>query len=164
MAVGLATGSLVGPGGTFAHDGSTTSLEVPVERVPPGSSMPLVGLDFFPGERLSVVLNGADGSSVILGSVQAGADGHFETFLDLPVDLVTGVVGIDAISDSGIIVRAFVTIDPTAPAASYDPVFPTLAEQQPAPDVDLVPVAALGLAIAGLAVLSLRTRRSSAAR
>ncbi len=139
-------------------------MEIPAERVPPGSSMPLVGLDFFPGERLRIVLNAPDGTSVALGSVQAGADGHFETFLDLPADVPTGVVGIDAISESGITVRTFVDIDPAAPPASYQPVFPTPADQAPAPEVDVVPLVAGGLAVLGLGVLLVRTRRSSAVR
>jgi len=152
----------VGP--VAAHDGAVTSLEIPAERIPPGSAMPLVGLDFFPGERLRIVLTGADGQVTALGSVQAGGDGHFETSFDLPLVLASGVVSIDAVSGSGIMVRALVTIDPAAPPASYDPVFPTLAEEQPGPGVDVVPFFAGGLAIAALAALVLRTRRTSAVR
>jgi hypothetical protein len=146
-----------------AHDGATTSMEIPVERLPPGSTLPLIGLDFFPGEALQIQLAGPAGATDI-GIVKAGPDGHFEAFLAVPVDAVAGPYTVDAISQSGIIIRALVTIDPLAPPASYDPVFPTAAERSPPPDVDLVPFAAAGLALLGLGVLFLRTRRSTAAR
>jgi hypothetical protein len=134
-------------------------MEIPAERVPPGSTLPLIGLDFFPGEPLQIVLTGPAGASD-LGVVKAGPDGHFEAFLDLPRDIPTGPYTVDAVSTSGITIRALVTIDPTAPPASYEPVFPTAAQRNPAPEVDLVPVAAGGLAVLALVVLLLRTRRA----
>ena len=138
-------------------------MEIPAERVPPGSSLPLIGLDFFPGEALQVRLTGPAGATD-LGVVRAGADGHFEAFLDLPRDAPAGPYTVDAISTSGITVRALVTIDPAAPPASYAPVFPTAAQRNPAPDVDLVPIVAGGLAVLALVVLVLRTRRPAPAR
>jgi MYXO-CTERM domain-containing protein len=138
-------------------------MEIPVERLPPGSTLPLIGLDFFPGEALQIQLTGPAGATDI-GIVKAGPDGHFEAFLAVPVDAVAGPYTVDAISQSGIIIRALVTIDPLAPPASYEPVFPTAAERSPPPEVDLVPFAAAGLALLGLGVLFLRTRRSTAAR
>ena len=80
-------------------------MEIPAERLPPGSTLPLVGLDFFPDERLQITLTGPGGASDI-GVVQAGPDGHFEAFLSLPADLPAGPYTVDAISRSGIIVRA----------------------------------------------------------
>lgn len=150
-------------GTVAAHDGATTSMEIPAERVPPGSKLPLIGLDFFPGEALQIRLTGPAGSSDI-GIVRAGPDGHFEAFLDIPAGLPAGPYSVDAISRSGIIIRALVTIDPTAPPASYVPVFPTAAERSPAPDVDLVPFVAAGLALLGLGTLVFRTRRSTSHR
>lgn len=144
----------------MAHDGATTSMEVPVERLPPGSVLPLVGLDFFPNEVLRIRLTGA-GLQQELGVVRVGADGHFEAFLDLPADLPTGSYTVDAESTSGIVMRAFVEVDPTAPASSYRPIFPTPAEQAVAPDVDLVPFAVLGLAVLGLGLLVVRSRPRS---
>lgn len=164
MTVGLAIRAMTGPAGALAHDGSTTSLEVPAERVPPGSGVPLVGIDFFPGERLRIALNGVDGSTTTLGSVQAGADGHFEAVLELPAGTAAGPVTIDAISTSGITVRAMVVIDPAAPAVSYRPVFATLAEQGASSGVDVVPLLTGSLAVLGLAVLLLRARRSATVR
>jgi hypothetical protein len=146
-----------------AHDGALTSMEIPAERLPPGSTLPLIGLDFFPGEALQIRLTGPGGATE-LGVVRAGPDGHFESFLDLPADLPAGPYTVDAISQSGIIIRALVTIDPAAPPASYDPLFSTAAERSPAPDVDLVPFAAAGLALVALGLLVLRTRRSTAIR
>ncbi len=162
MTVGVAVASLAGPPGLFAHDGSTTSLEAPVERVPPGSGVALIGLNFFPGERLRIVLNNVDGSTTGLGSIQAGADGHFEAVVEIPVDTTPGPVTIDAISSSGITMRAAVTVDPAAPPASNRPVFPTLADGIRTAGIDVVPLVAGGLAILGLAVLLLRTRRPAA--
>lgn len=160
--MGLAIGALAGPRSVLAHDGSTTSLEVPVERVPPGSGVPLIGLDFFPGERLRIVLNNVDGSTTALGSIQAAADGHFEAVIELPAETAPGPVSIDAISPSGITMRAVFTVDPAAPHASYRPVFPTPTDDIPTAGMDVVPLVAGGLAIVGLAVLLLRTRRPAA--
>lgn len=125
--------------------------------------MPLIGLDFFPDEALQIRLTGPAGATDV-GIVKAGPDGHFEAFVDIPGDVPAGPYTVDAISQSGIMVRALVTIDPTAPPASYDPVFPTAAERNPAPDVDLVPLAAGGPAVLALAVLLVRTRRSTPRR
>ena len=150
-------------GAVAGHGGAATSMEIPAERVPPGSTLPLIGLDFFPGEALQIRLTGPGGATDI-GIVMAGPDGHFEAGLQVPADVPPGPYTVDAISQSGIIIRALVTIDPTAPPASYDPVFPTAAERSPAPEVDLVPFAAAGLAVLALALLVLRTRRSAAAR
>jgi hypothetical protein len=146
-----------------AHEGAATSMEIPAERLPPGSTLPLIGLDFFPGEALQIRLTGPMGVTDI-GIIKAGPDGHFEAGLALPADLPAGPYTVDAISQSGIIIRALVTIDPTAPPASYDPVFPTAAQRSPAPEVDLVPIAAAALAILGLGLLVVRTRRSTAGR
>lgn len=153
------------PGGPVAaHDGSTTSLQAPVERTPPGSSLPVIGLDFFPGERLRMVLVDATGTSSVLSSVQAGADGHFEAVLDVPASAAAGLATISAISESGIIVRALVTLDPSAPPASYRPVFPTVAETVPAPAVDVVPIVAASLAVLALGILVVRTRATTRPR
>lgn len=159
---GLALASLIGPASLHAHEGSPPAMEAPVERVPPGSGVPLVGLDFFPGERLRVVLGTSDGATLDVGSVLAGADGHFETVVQIPAGIPAGPATIDAVSTSGIIVRALVTIDPDAPPASYRPVFPAPDAGVDAPDVDVVPFVAAGLGILALAVLVLRTRGPSA--
>lgn len=151
-------------GAVVAHDGSSTSLQIPVEWIPPGSSMPIVGLDFFPGERLRVVLVDATGTSIALGSVQARADGHFESSLDVPTGVAEGLASVDAISESGIIVRALVTIDLAAAPASYRPVFPTAVDETPAPAIDVVPLIAGGLAVLALATLAVRTRPSTRGR
>ncbi|HUP55447.1 MAG TPA: hypothetical protein VM408_08065 [Methylomirabilota bacterium] len=138
-------------------------MEIPAERLPPGSTMPLIGLDFFPGEALQIRLTGPAGATDI-GVVKAGPDGHFEAFLTVPADAVGGPYTVDAISQSGIVIRALVTVDPLAPPASYDPVFPTAAETSPPPEVDVVPFVAAGLAVLGLGALVRRTRRTTASR
>lgn len=137
-------------------------MEVPVERVPPGSGVPLIGIDFFPGERLRIVLGSADGSTTTLGSIQAGPDGHFEAVVEVPAGIPAGPATVDAISTSGITVRATLTIDPGAPSSSYRAVFPTAADRADGA-ADIVPFVAAGLAVAALATLVLRTRRSSRA-
>lgn len=154
---GLAAAALTGP--VAAHEGGTIGLEVAVERAPPGGTLPLIGEDWAPGEPLRITIM-VGSTTRELGIVKAGADGHFVAGVILPRDLPSGPADVDARSQSGVIERAFVTIDPNAPDPS-----PRSARPGPAmesvDDIDVVPFVAAGLAVVGLSVLLLRTRRAA---
>ena len=142
-----------------AHEGGTIGLEVAVERVRPGGTLPLVGEDWAPGEPLRITII-VGSTTRELGIVKAGADGHFVASVVLPRDLPSGPADVDARSQSGVIERAFVSIDPDAPDPSPGPTDAVAAAG--GDEIDVVPFVAAGLAVAGLGVLLLRTRRDTA--
>ena len=104
----------------LAHEGGTVGIALSAERLPPGGSLELIGIDFLPDETLEVVVDGPSGR-LSLGAVTAQADGHFQYVLALPTSLVAGVYAVDVIAPSGIIQRELLEVDPASPAPALTP-------------------------------------------
>lgn len=146
-------------GSVGAHEGGTVGIDVVGDRVPPGATVSLVGEDWAPREPLRIELV-ASGRSFDLGIVLAGSDGHFLTTMMIPAEAPAGPAFIDARSERGVIERAIFAIDPAAPRPAVLPMG-AAAPVAGGDGVDPVPFVAVGLAVAGLSVLLLRTRRAA---
>jgi hypothetical protein len=158
VAVLASTSAVVGAPQVAAHEGGELGIEIRVERVAPGDVLPVIGADWAPGAVLEIRLLGANGQETPLGTIRVGADGHFAASLRVPGSVTAGPAAVQARSDYGVLDTTLVVIDPAAPAAS-SPVGATAGEGAGASaGTDVVPFAALGLAVVALAVLVRKTR------
>jgi hypothetical protein len=143
-----------------AHEGGELAISIPVERIAPGDDLPVIGEDWAPAEVLEVSLQ--QGTEVTdLGAVRTGADGHFVRSIPIPATLTPGPVIIEVASAAGVRARAVVTIDPDAPAPSFQTQDGESTHILADEGIDLVPIVALLAAFGALGVLFIRTRRSS---
>ncbi len=141
--------ALSGVAAAVAHDDGEVALEVTVERVPPGGTLPIVGRDWAAQAPLVIDLI-VGTTSTRLGTVTTGPDGHFDSALRLPPDAPVGPASIDARASNGVIERAFFAIDPAAPDVG------TVSTDSEG--IDPVPFVAMGIAVVALLTLVARSR------
>lgn len=144
------------------HEGGEFGITIPVERVPAGASLPIVGAEWASDSRLEVRLQASGSEFTTIGVIQTDSAGHFATAVRLPNALPSGVAVIQVVSTYGVLDTAVVTIDPAAPQPSIPPGI--APPRETAPDgVDPVPFIALTGAIGALVILVARTRRHAQA-
>jgi hypothetical protein len=165
----------------LAHSGEWGIFLDPAQSTP-GGSVHLRG-DVASTGPIQIVLVGADASGLVLGTIDDAPNGHFQTVVTFPPDVAPGIWAVEARADGMTPARIDVELSPAPPPGPDDRddpmASPVLAPARPVvgsplapvpdPDtspagVDLVPIAAAALAVVGLALLLVRTRRSTAAR
>jgi hypothetical protein len=107
LAIALALVAL--PAGARAHQGGQPFLHVPVDHIVPGESFPVVAADLGPDSTVTIEVAAVDGV-VLLGTVTAGPDGHFETVLVMPSTVGEGYFEISARGDDGSVASTWVRI------------------------------------------------------
>jgi hypothetical protein len=125
------------------------------------------------------VLVGADATGLLLATIDDAPNGHFERVVTFPPDVVPGTWTLEARADGMTPARATLELLPAPPPGPDDQADPVASAAAPpgatsalAPlpnpsssaEVDVVPIVAAALAVLALAVLLVRTRRSTAAR
>jgi hypothetical protein len=168
----------------LGHGGATSLVVNPRTWV--GGSVTVRG-DLPTTDSVEALLVDSAGTEVSLGSVTDPPNGHFEAVFALPTDIAPGSWILEARATGMAPVRATLLVDAARPAwevdqeaepypggaprAVVDPGFggraTDAATRSSSPlmsDVDVVPLAAVGLALTGLAVLLLRIRRPTAIR
>jgi hypothetical protein len=144
----------------WAHEGGEFGITIPVERVPPGADLPLVGAEWAADSFLEVRLQAGGSEFTTIGTTRTDNAGHFATALRLPESLPPGVAVIQVISTYGVLDTAVVTIDPAAPPPSLAPDIAS-ATDTTAAGLDPVPFVALAGAVGALGLLVVRTRRQT---
>ncbi len=170
-----------------AH-GGTATLQLPTSHVNPGGTLELLG-DMTGDGPVDLYLIAPDSVVRSLGSATADAEGHFQAFIALPSDLPTGsyevaarsaidqatshltIAGIPVpVGDEGQLpgrddILAGSGAEPQAtPVPALPIVDASVLGDAGSSGVDLVPLAALALAVGALGLLVWRTRRSPAAQ
>ena len=151
---------LLQPTITQAHEGGELGIEIQVERVPPGETLPIVGSDWAASAPLEVWLQPAGQPRIRLGTILTGPDGHFLASVQIPSSAPSGPAAVEVVSTYGVRDTALVTIDPAAPPASARP--GTIAGDSPADEIDPFPFIALAGAITAVLLMGYKTRRAKA--
>jgi hypothetical protein len=110
------------PAVVVAHSGGEATLIVPVDHVLPGEDIPVIGADLGSDATLKLELVQASRTAE-LGTVTAGADGHFSTNLPLPDDFPNGYAELVASGDDGSRASTWILVGPrtqTTPASPDD--------------------------------------------
>jgi hypothetical protein len=94
VAILIASG--VAPVRVRAH-AEDARLEISAERLNPGGTLELRGVDFEPEESVALTLSGQD-VSVVLAPTVADVDGIFVYLVALPIDLAAGTYVVLAVS------------------------------------------------------------------
>jgi len=175
-------GLAIGLPAVAAHDGFTGIILEP-DHANPGGVVAVRGDNISTDESLRVELV-VGSTRTELATVVTDGVGHFTVGVDIPTDLAVGVYAIEVVGESGVHMMAALTVEGTpifdgqegAPPGQDEglPALPVLrAQPAPAPvsgagdsasDVDLVPLAALAMAVGALGFLVWRTRRPPAAQ
>jgi hypothetical protein len=164
-----------------AHSGEW-GLFPDTDRSTLGNSVHLRG-DLPSTGPIQIVLVGADPTGLLLATIDDAPNGHFETVVTFPADVAPGVWAVEARAEGMSPARATLELLPAPPPGADDqadpvgsaeaPAAPPLANSPLAPlpnpstasaEGDIVPVVAATLAVFGLAVLLVRTRRATATR
>lgn len=175
--------ALLFPGSVLAHSGEFLLVAEPTTVAPGGTVSVRADLPTTGPLRLS--LAGSGGSVREVGVVEETDEGHFETFVQIPVDLPSGRWALVAQSDDATIASTTLEVagspigeeedghggerdeeDPLlvplpsgwqASRSGAPAPTPAAVDGRP-PAVDLVPFAALGAAILAVGILLVRTR------
>lgn len=142
----------------LAHEGGELGVQLTVERIAPGDSLPIVGTDWAIDVFLDVWMQFPGGDRVRIGSVRTGPDGHFLAALPVPATAPTGPAAVEVVSTYGVRDTVLVEVDPTAPRPSI-PTGTTSGEPGSGGAFDPVPIVALATAVGLLGLLVLRTRK-----
>jgi len=169
--------AIVVSGPVAAHSGEW-GVFLDAAQSSPGGSLNLRG-DLPSTGPIQIVLVGADGRGLLLATVDDAPNGHFEMVVTFP-SVAPGVWAVEARAEGMQPIRTNIELLPAPPPgpdeeapASQQASVPPFAASPLAPlptpatgagGVDVVPFAAAGLAVLALAVLLVRTRRSTAAR
>ena len=130
---------------------------------------------------IQVVLVGTDPAGILLTTIDDAPNGHFETVVTFPSSIAPGVWAVEARAEGMRPARTSIELVPALPPGGPDedaplaspvsasplaasPLAPLPTPVTTATGVDLVPLAAVALALFGLGLLIFRTRRSTAAR
>jgi hypothetical protein len=109
LAAALLAVALLLPAPARAHFGNPPLIVVPLDHITAGHSFPLVGSDL--GERAIVSLRIARGGRVVrLGTVTAGANGHFTTARTLPSTFPNGYAKLVAAGSAGAKAEAWILV------------------------------------------------------
>ena len=163
---------------TLAHGGEWGIFADP-PRSWPGAGVHVRG-DLPSTGPIELVLVGPGSVSALVATIDDAPNGHFETMLTLPADLMPGGWTLEARAPGMVTASApieLVSAPPPGPddqggdAVAASPAPATSASVSPAQlrsparsEIDLVPIFATGLAAAALAILLRRTRHPSPSR
>ena len=143
------------PAAVLAHAGGLPFIVVPQDHVIAGAAFPVIGADLGPGAKVDLAMTLSE-QTADLGTVTAGADGHFETSANLPVGFPNGYASLTASADDGLSAQAYVLVGARTegtPAPPKPEAPPFWAD----PSVIVFAILVTG-ALAGLVVLWTRPR------
>lgn len=100
---------LVQPIAAAAHAGGAPLIHVPADHIEAGQPFQLIAADL--GQNANVTLElAATDKKVLLGTVTAGPDGHFQATLTVPASFPDGYAELTATSDDGSIASEWVRV------------------------------------------------------
>lgn len=100
---------LVQPIAAAAHAGGAPLIHVPAGHIEPGQPFELIAADL--GQNATVTLElAATDRKVLLGTVTAGPDGHFQATLTVPAPFPDGYAELTATSDDGSLASEWVLV------------------------------------------------------
>jgi hypothetical protein len=140
------------PAVVAAHIGGEPFIHVPAGQITPGQDFHLVAADLGPNATVKIELR-TDGSSLPIGAVVAGSDGHFEADLALPAGAPTGYRQLVAQSDDGSLAATWIMVASGPPGDATAP-------GQSAPLVDPSLLLLLAVAVGGAAFWAIRRLRA----
>jgi hypothetical protein len=177
--------TLVAPGIGFGHDGFTgITLDPP--RVNPGGVVVITGHQVATDEPVVVSLAGPTGRAQLATAVTDG-QGHFTVGPTIPAGTPTGGYRIEVSGQAGVYMSTNLLVEGSpifegngapagqdeglpglpsvpAPGSTGDPAPRDVVTTATSPDIDLVPIVALVLAVGALGFLAWRTRRPTASQ
>lgn len=100
---------LVQPIAAAAHAGGAPLIHVPADHIEAGQPFQLIAADL--GQNANVTLElAATDKKVLLGTVTAGPDGHFQATLTVPAPFPDGYAELTATSDDGSIASEWIRV------------------------------------------------------
>jgi hypothetical protein len=159
MTAGLIALLFAAQGRAAAHQGAEPLLEVPLDHVLAGQPFPVFAADMGPSVSVSFSLI-HDQRVARLGTVTAGADGHFETTLVLPTDFPDGYAQLVASGSDGLDAATWILVGDGVAEAAAPPGATSGSDWWRDPSVLVLALilGASGLALAVAVVRSTRNR------